>query len=74
MSIFVTWDQVALTDQTGVSPMYQVLYQPLQTFGGAINEESVNVTGLSVTLTGLEECHFLIVERCNSKILARSTA
>ena len=36
--------------------MYQVLYRPLQTFEGDIGEMSVNVTGLSVTLTGLEEC------------------
>ena len=56
MSIFVTWDQVAPTDQqNGVISVYGVFYRPLQTFGGAIKEESVNVTELSVTLTGLEE-------------------
>ena len=55
MSILVIWGEVAPNDRNGVITRYQVLYQPLQTFEGAIREMSVNVTGLSVTLTGLEE-------------------
>ena len=54
-SIFVTWEEVAPDDRNGVISMYQVLYRPQQTFGGAIGERSVNVTGLSAALTGLQE-------------------
>ena len=37
--------------------MYEVLYQPLETFGGAIGTLTVNVTAseMSVTLTNLQE-------------------
>ena len=54
-SILVTWDIVDLIDQNGVITMYQVLYQPLQTFGGAIGAVAINVTGLTANLTGLQE-------------------
>ena len=53
--IMVTWDMVPPIDQNGVITMYQVLYQPLETFGGAIGPETVNVTKLMATLTGLQE-------------------
>ena len=43
-------------DQNGVITMYQVLYhQPQETFEGRIGTETVNVTGLAATLTGLQE-------------------
>ena len=54
-SILVTWDMVPPMDQIGDITMYQVLYTPLQTFGGRIGTETVNVTGLRVNLTGLQE-------------------
>ena len=34
---------------------YEVLYQPLETFGGAIGPLTVNVTELTADLTDLEE-------------------
>ena len=49
------WEEVVPIDQNGVITMYQVLYQPLETFGGAIGPETVNVTKLMATLTGLQE-------------------
>ena len=53
--ILVNWDIVQLIDQNGVITAYQVLYQPLQTFIGAIRQLTLNVTGLAANLTDLEE-------------------
>ena len=49
------WEEVVPIDQNGVITMYQVLYQPLETFGGAIGPLTVNVTELTADLTDLEE-------------------
>jgi hypothetical protein len=53
----VTWDIVPPIDQNGVITMYEVLYEPLETFGGAImsNMTVVNGETRDVVLTGLEE-------------------
>ena len=49
------WEEVAPIDQNGVITMYQVLYQPQETFSGAIGPRSMNVTELTADLTDLEE-------------------
>ena len=49
------WDEVDLIDQNGVITMYEVMYTPLEDFGGAIMTRSTNVTELSLLLTDLEE-------------------
>ena len=56
-TIIVTWDIVPPIDQNGVITMYEVLYEPLETFGGAIQNQTRNVSGteMSVVLTNLEE-------------------
>ena len=51
----VTWDMVPPIDQNGVITMYEVLYTPLETFGGAIGPRTVNVTERTASLTELEE-------------------
>ena len=55
--IMVTWDPVPPIDQNGIITMYEVLYQPLETFGGAIGPLTRNVSGteMSVVLVDLEE-------------------
>ena len=55
--IMVTWDIVPLIDQNGVIPMYEVLYQPQETFDGSIGDLTVNVSApeMSVVLMDLEE-------------------
>ena len=53
--IMVTWDIVLPIDQNGVITMYEVLYQPQETFNDEIEEMTVNVTKLTENLTGLEE-------------------
>ena len=56
-TIIVTWDIIPPIDQNGVITMYEVLYEPLETFGGAIQTQTRNVSGteMSVVLTNLEE-------------------
>ncbi len=51
----VTWDIVPPIDQNGIITMYEVLYQPLETFDGAILTQTMNVTERSANLTDLEE-------------------
>ena len=56
--IMVSWDEVPPIDQNGTITMYEVDYEPLETFGGQISRESVNTSNSSVTsivLSGLEE-------------------
>ena len=56
-SIMVTWDMVPPIDQNGVITMYEVLYEPQETFNGSImsNTTTVDGTARAVNLTGLEE-------------------
>ena len=54
-TILVTWCIIPLVDRNGDITVYQVLYQPLQIFHGAITQQTVNVTGLAANLTDLEE-------------------
>ena len=53
----VSWDEVPPIDQNGIIIIYQVLYQPLETFGGFIGTCNVNVSmmDMSVVLKDLEE-------------------
>ena len=56
-SIVVTWDVVPPIDQNGVITMYEVLYEPLETFDDAIGPLTLNVSDSAMTavLTGLQE-------------------
>ena len=58
--ILVTWDPVPPIDQNGIITMYEVYYQPLETFGGAIGPvvEDVVPPNISVILAQLEEYVF----------------
>ena len=53
-SIIVTWDAEPLVE---VATIYQVLYQPLETFGGVIGPQVTNVSSgvNSVLLVDLQE-------------------
>ena len=53
--ILVSWTDVPDTDQNGVITMYEVMYEPLMTFGGVLNITTVNTTNLSITVSELEE-------------------
>ena len=54
-SIMVTWDMVPPIDQNGVITLYEVLYEPQETFGGAIGPLTSTSTAMSLLLTSLEE-------------------
>ena len=56
-SIMVTWDVVPPIDQNGDITMYEVFYEPLETFNGTIMSTTTTVDGTAraVNLTGLEE-------------------
>ena len=56
-TIIVMWEEVPPIDQNGIITIYEVMYTPLETFGGTVEGDTVNVSGLnlSVDLTGLEE-------------------
>ena len=53
--IQVKWDMVSPMERNGLITQYQVLYRPLQTFEGVIEEETVILTGMTANLTGLQE-------------------
>ena len=42
-------------DQNGIIITYEVLYEPLETFGGEIETEAVNTTNTFITLSALQE-------------------
>ena len=56
----VTWDPVPDIDQNGIITGYEVMYEPLETFGGNITTQRMNVTApeMSMTLTELQEFVF----------------
>ena len=54
-SIQVDWTEVLEIDQNGIITEYEVMYEPLMTFGGLITTLTVNTTNLSITLMDLEE-------------------
>ena len=56
--IAVSWDEVPVVDRNGVITMYEVQFEPLQTFNETIYTNSVNITNTSMMYTvlmGLEE-------------------
>ena len=57
-AIRVSWEEVPAINENGIVIMYQVQYDPLETFGGLVSTKNVNITDtsmLSTLLTGLEE-------------------
>ena len=56
-TIEVTWDMVPPINQNGIITMYDVMYQPLETFNGSISTQTINVsrTEKSVFLMDLQE-------------------
>ena len=42
-------------NQNGIITMYEVMYQPLETFNGNIATKTINLTNMSVLLADLQE-------------------
>ena len=53
--IEVSWEEVPAIDENGIIIVYEVQYEPLQTFGDQISNNITNTTYLNTTLTGLQE-------------------
>ncbi len=53
--IEVNWTDVPEIDQNGIVTDYEVMYEPLMTFGNALNIIIVNTTNMYITLDGLQE-------------------
>ena len=53
--IRVCWDQVPAINRNGEITMYEVQYDPLETFDGQISTETTNTSLMCTNLTGLEE-------------------
>ena len=51
----VSWEKVPAIDENGIITVYEVQYEPLQTFGDQISTNTTNTTYLNKTLTGLQE-------------------
>ena len=55
----VSWGVVPPIDQNGIITMYEVLYQPLETFGGAIGPMTRNVSGTAISLVLMDLQEFV---------------
>ena len=53
VEISVSWEEVPQADQNGIVIAYEVLFEPQVTFDGALMEEVINVTNMSVLLNDL---------------------
>ena len=52
--IRVSWTEVPEIDRNGIISMYEVMYEPLMTFG-VLTPAKVNTTNLTIIVAGLEE-------------------
>ena len=53
--VHVSWNVVPSLDQNGVIILYEVQYEPLVTFDGALATSTSNTTSMSIVLSNLEE-------------------
>lgn len=54
-SINVTWEDIPQINMNGIIRNYEVLFEPLETFGGLIGPETANTSDLYYVLVGLQE-------------------
>ena len=54
-SINVSWEEIPFIRRNGIVILYEILYEPQETFGGFIGPETMNTTNLYVILIGLQE-------------------
>ena len=51
----VTWEEVPALEQNGIITIYEVLYDPVETFDGVLGPQTTNTTELFAYLTKLEQ-------------------
>ena len=49
----MTWEEVPPIEQNGIIIVYEVLYEPLETFGGILVPSTVNTTDLEAVIMNL---------------------
>ena len=65
----VSWEEVPAINQSGSIIVYEVRYDPLETFNGEISTNTTNTTMLNTTLNNLEEnVNYSISVRAYTKI------
>ena len=53
--ILVTWEEVSVLDQNGIITIYEVRYDPMETFDGVLAPQTVNTTELFTYLNKLQQ-------------------
>jgi hypothetical protein len=53
--LLVTWEEISGLDQNGIITIYEVLYDPVETFDGMLVPQTVNTTVLFAYLTELQQ-------------------
>lgn len=51
----MTWEEVPAISRNGIIVLYEVLYEPLETYGGQLTSLTYNSTTTSLFLSELEE-------------------
>ena len=51
----MSWEEVPLINQNGLITTYEILLEPLETFGGMITERQLNSTNLSMVVIDLKQ-------------------
>ena len=54
-SIRVSWEEVPAIDRNGIITQYEVMYEPLETFGGQISTQTMTIMNTSILLQNLQE-------------------
>ena len=54
-SIIAHWSEIPFIHQNGIITTYEVFYEPLDSYDGQLEGRILNVTTLSIVLTGVEE-------------------
>ena len=57
--VLVMWDIVPPIYQNGIITMYEVMYQPLETFNGNISTQTMNVSGTEMLVFLIELQEFV---------------
>lgn len=53
VKVYVSWEEVLPIDQNGIIFTYEVSSVPQMTFGGALMQNTINVTNMSLLLSNL---------------------
>ena len=54
-SLNISWEEIPPRSRNGIITTYEVLYEPLETFGGMLMANQVNTSDLSIVLTNLQQ-------------------